>query len=290
MNRRTGVALAAGIAGLLALALVAAGLQRTPAPDAGAEALVDRPWARVTLAAHGTLGLSRADTELQFLGNLMDDDPRKQREALERLRAALGPADGAASPADGRAPDGMLELTVDPQVPWDRALWILEVLGAPPLSLAQVRLTLPGDPRPPIPQVLAYGDGLALVLFGKETVPILLVQLGVDPEDIDGVEPPASRVSASLTEQSMYEFRTTAPSGESFAWRTGRCTESDVRRMAAEARVLDSTLEAAVLDVQRPLRHRMACGDVLTVLRALREEGIAPVWILHRTMTLPGDR
>ncbi len=202
----------------------------------------------------------------------------------------MGPGDGAASPTGGASTDRPLDFVLDPAVPWDRALWILEVLGAPPLSLERVRLVLTGDSRPPIPQVLTYGSGLALVLFGKETVPILLVQLGVDPEDIDGVEPPASRVSVSLTEQSMYEFRTTAPSGEAYAWRTGRCTESDVRRMALEARVLDSTLEAAVLDVQRPLRHRMACGDVLTVLRALRDEGLAPVWILHRTMTLPGDR
>ncbi len=293
MTRRATLALLAGIAGLLAATIATAAWQRrATVRDEDGAGPADRAWARVTLEGDGAVAFSRDGEPARALGNLIAGNEETRREALETLRAVLVPAVAAGTAPGALSPRAALGMSIDASVPWDRVLWVLELVSAPPAGPTHVRLALLGDPRPPVLQPLEYGKGLALVFVGQETVPVLLVQLGVDPDDIDGVEPPQSRVSMSVTQEPIEEA-ISSPREEASTprhWSTGRCTEVDVRKMAAGIRAQAPNLEAAVLDVQRPLRHRMKSGDVMTVLRVLHDEGITPVWILHRAMTLPGER
>ncbi len=287
MNRRLGWILATGAVVMLLEWAATRPPQREQRGAAELTVPVPEPSAAlVTLAHDGALSLTLAGATDEPIGSLERVEVRERAETLARLRLRLErPAAGTTDEA-GRS-RSTLDVAVDSAAPWARALWILEVASSPSVGIHGVRLRLPDAPEPSVAQELAYGRGRTVLDAGQESVPVLWVRLREEDELAGGAGPRATRVSMAIVRVKRGEREDPPWDDDTLDWRSSWATYEGARRLAAEARRAARTCEAGVLDVPRPQRLRVTYGEAFAVLRALRDEGIARTWILHRSMALP---
>ena len=283
-----------GVVGLVAIAIGAwTLLGGQPAESPSHEAAGESSGGRVVLAADGTLTLTTASEADRALGNLASSEEALQIAALDRLRdglakwAAAGTYDEDTFEEEGRS-RLVLDVVVEHTVPWAHVLWILEVASWPPVRIHRVRFGLRGASEPLVANDL---DG-PRVRYGQEWDEVLGVRLEVEGGAAVQGTPLTSRVTMARTCNEFGDsdgeprLRPCDPS----RWRTSWATYDGVRALIRESLGSDSTVATSVVDIARPQRVRIAYGEVFTVLRALRDEGIASVRFHHRSTELPGQR
>jgi hypothetical protein len=240
--------------------------------------------ARVTISTEGALSLMHGARD-DLLGSLDRADALQQRETLDRLRLRLDRLAAMGSlGADGWAL-GTLDVAVAPATPWSHVLWVLEVATSPTVRTRAVRLLLPGTPESAVTPELSYGR-LSGVDGGSDVISVLRVQL----ERVERTTPPATRVRMALASMSRWDWDQFPSDGDTLEWMTSWTAYREARALTAQVCGTPPSCRAGVLDIARPERSRVTFGEVFDVLRALRDEGVAPVWILNRSTALPEAR
>lgn len=94
----------------------------------------------------------------------------------------------------------------------------------------------------------------------------------------------------AMTSVSTWDQDRFSADGDALEWMTSWTAYREARALTARICGTPPTCRAGVLDIARPERLRVKFGEVIDVLRALRDEGVAPVWILNRSTALPEVR
>lgn len=282
MRRTLGLALIASTLGLL----VWISHWQAASTPAARGAMTDTAIGRVSLTEDGVLSLARAGSPALSLGRLDPADDAAQRAALNRLRGQLEVWTGAGVRDPEEIPDSILEVEVDAAVAWGRALWLLEVVSGPSVRIHRLRLQLRGAPSLIVSHDL---DGGGVIYAGPEALSVLLVRLGAEAGAPGTVGHPLARVSMAVTSVPWPVESTLAFGGDDLDWGTSWATFEGVCKEVSWMR-RGTPVVAGLLDVPRPERFRVTYGEVFTVLRALEAKDVAPVWLMNRAMTLPGDR
>lgn len=239
---------------------------------------------RVTISTEGALSLTLLGAPDERLGSLVRADAPHQRETLDRLQLGLERLAALEDLGDGPVL-GALDVASAPSTPWLHVLWVLELATSPTVRTRTVRLMLPDAPESAVTPELSFGR-LSGVDGRSDVVSVVRIQL----ERLERTTPPATRVRMALASVSRWDWDRLPVDGDALEWMTSWTTYREVRALTAAVCGTPPTCRAAILDIARPERSRVTFGEVFDVLRALRDGGVAPVWILNRSTALPDAR
>ena len=279
--------------------LVAAGigawilLSRSTTEPTVVEPEIVVPAARVTLDGDGTMTVAIPGEAERPLGNLdvVEEAAQgaAQGAALNRLRVELERLSAAGGRDGSGRSDLLLDVVIESRQPWTRALWIAEIASSTTVRIHRLRFGLPGGSESFVPHDLDNDGRYPVVSYGMRATSILIVRVEVENEGAARGAPLATRVTMAWTcdvaeeERPFFDCETTA-------WKTSWATYGGVAALTREALGGVSGTPRSTLDIARPQRSRVSYGEVFTVLRALRDAGVASVRVHHRSTELPGSR
>jgi hypothetical protein len=260
-----------GASAILGLAAMLGLRQFVSSPKGRAREATAREAAaiRVTIEVDETLVLEGEGGTARPLGSLRGT-PEKSARAIDELRRSqVAPAQGDAPAVEVRAPRA---------VDWLHVAWVVGALLSPEAPRRELRFSLSEDNEPAVGRLFLGRQGVSVIDVGQEEIPVLVVQF-LDPDfPTAGPAPPPFRLRVAHASTP----RESEPSGLALAqefqyWQTGWTERESVHRATVDALMSTIGIEAFVPYAAHPLRLRLSYGDVLAVLRGLRDVDQAPV-------------
>ncbi len=270
-NRR--ILLACAVGALLAGGIVAAWRARrggTPSPSNVAPPLGPLS-VRATLTDESELTLLLPDGRSLPLGRLAEDDEPAAAVAVEALREELVRV--TADPSTRDACDGSLwtlEVSPGATCPWRTVLWTLQSAIAPPARVHRVRFLLLGGPGIAVDHELPRDSCGPTRPPSLEPVHALEIRLSRPA--------PAAAVVARVViadERRVYGRGIDRRAAERVVGEVA--PHYDLLRAAVSRARGPDRATIGVVELRAPDGPDVAYGEVLAALRALRDEGFAPV-------------
>lgn len=290
MSRRVLLLLVAVSGALAAAVIVRFPKSPSPSPEEASppEPRAAVPSARVTISDDGALLFSEPGAPDRSIGTLESANPEVQRATLDRLRDRLRLVTAGTEDANAWSTP-TVAVAVAPATPWSRVLWILEVASSS-ARVRRVRFELPGAPADFVTHDLTYDwEQTEAGRWGGSDL-VLWVRLAKQDGGVETATPPHPTMRVSIAVVRAEEWRGFPLYGNGLDWKTSWATTDGVRRATVEAGGSSLGVTGCVVDVSRPERPILPYGPIFTVLRALRDEGVTRVQLLHRSTDLPGAR